>query len=141
MSGGGLAVRSGGAGGCAGVVREWTNAVMLLYLSADLGSGDQMPFDGGPRAQKWVVAHLGECASKSCAAPWHVDVVPHMLNTMTGQWMRHHRGIHSGSWQYGKQSPNYEESNDKVGVTGTGGAGGVGGVGVGGAAVWGRQFM
>lgn len=85
------------------------------------------------------MAHLGECASKSCAAPWHVDVVPHMLNTMTGQWMRHHRGIHSGSWQYGKQSPNYEESNDKV----SGPVGWAGGVGVGGAvsAVWGRQLM
>lgn len=87
------------------------------------GAGTRgIPFDTkDPRKQHYVVGHSGECASKCCAAPWHVDIVTHRQNTMAGQWSRTHRGEHSNVYRYGGPPPNLEENPGVSGLVGWGG--------------------
>jgi hypothetical protein len=67
------------------------------------------PFDvAEARSQHYSVGHSGECASKCCGAPWHVHLVTHRHNTMSGQWVRGHRGKHSNMHRYGGDPPNVE---------------------------------
>jgi hypothetical protein len=97
----------GGGGGVVLVDEPLTLRVLLPAVRTGL------PFDKNhARSQQYVVGHMCECVRRTCATPWHVDIVTHRQNTMSGQWVRRHRGEHANEHVYGFVPPDCEESDE-----------------------------
>ncbi len=71
----------------------------------------QFPFDVRPRGprdvgkQRYIVAHLGECHDKSCAAPWHVAVADDAFNVSQRYWSKKWRCLKPWKHKYGNNPP------------------------------------
>jgi hypothetical protein len=82
----------------------------------------QFPFDVDARSsgpggkERYIVAHLGECFVKSCAAPWHVAVADDAFNASQRVWKKKCRGVEPRDHKYGRNTPQQLDGSMKMGV-------------------------